>query len=50
MPDVEFPTCILNSNGVDKLIEETSHATEQLEDCDTLRTSVVGEELDEESC
>lgn len=47
-PDVVFPTGVLDTDGVDKLIEEARATAEELENCNTLGANVVREELDKE--
>ena len=43
-------TCVVDADGVDELVEEASCAAPPLEDSDTLRARVEGEQLDEERC
>ena len=46
----EGRTGVINADGVDELVEETSSTAPPLEDGDTLGTDVEGEQLDEECC
>ena len=46
----EGRTGVVDADGVDELVEETGGAAPPLEDGDTLRTRVEGEELDEVRC
>lgn len=42
-------TCICDTYWVDELIEESGHATEPLENGNTLRSDMKGEQFDQES-
>jgi len=46
--DVVFPCEVFEADGVDELVEEASGTTPSLEDRDTLRTTVIWEQLDQE--
>lgn len=46
--DVVLPAGLIDTDRVDKLVEETCHATEPLEECDSFCASLEGEEFDEE--